>query len=312
MAGLRPLLGGVQCVCDDEERELADERGPFDVRDELRRRHEASVREHAPDERLCGVRRAGREVDDRLVDDEELVALEGGLDVANDARVDAAAQHDGLVARVALRGVHLPVRTREQLLRRRAVVGEHRPADAPVDLDDGAVHLERPSQRVSETADECACAVVVAGPDREHDELVASDARDRVGLAHDRLEPPRERLEHDVARAVAADVVDVLEAVEVDRDQRERLARPARASERLLDAVVEEDAVRQAGERIAERLRVGDLDAQVEEDADGRCDERADDERGDDVVGRLAEQCGREARDEHERGQAQSPDEGAP
>ena len=110
---------------------------------------------------------------------------------------------------------------------------------------------------------------------------------------------------------MAAHVVDVLEAVEVDRDEREGLARPARAAERLLDAVVEQDAVGQAGQRVAERLGVGAVDAQVEEDADRGRDESADDERGDDVVGRLAEERRREARHEHERGQAQRPHERA-
>ena len=57
----------------------------------------------------------------------------------------------------------------------------------------------------------------LAGPDREHDELVAADACDGVRFADDRLEAPRERLQNGVAGAVAADVVDVLEAVEVDR-----------------------------------------------------------------------------------------------
>ena len=38
------------------------------------------------------MRRPGREVDDRLIDDEELVLLERRLDVADDAGVDAAAK----------------------------------------------------------------------------------------------------------------------------------------------------------------------------------------------------------------------------
>jgi hypothetical protein len=71
-----------------------------------------------------------------------------------------------------------------------------------------------------------------------------TDAGDGVRLAHDCLEAPRERLQHQVAGAVPAHVVDVLEPVEVDGDQRERLARAARAAERLLDAILEQDAVR--------------------------------------------------------------------
>ena len=83
-------------------------------------------------------------------------------------------------------------------------------------------------------------------------------------------------------------------------------------AERLLDAVVEQHAVRKPGQRVAQGLRVRCCRAcQVEDDADRGGDERAHDERGDDVVGRLAQERRREARDEHERGQAQSPHERA-
>ena len=137
----------------------------------------------------------------------------------------AACDEDGLVARVALRRVHLAVRAGQELLARGAVVGVHRPADAPVDLDRGAVDAERPAERVPQPADERAGPIVAARAHREHDELVAADAGDRVGLADDCLEPAGERSQHGIAGTVAADVVDVLEAVEVDGDQRERLAR---------------------------------------------------------------------------------------
>ncbi len=143
---------------------------------------------------------------------------------------------------------------------------------------------ERPTERLAEAPDERARAVVASRSDREHDELVPTDARDRVRFADDGFEAPRERLQHDVACPVPADVVDVLEPVEVDRDQRERLARAAGAPKRLLDAVVEQHAVRQAGEWIAESFGVRRVDAKVEEDAGGGGDERAEHERGDDVV----------------------------
>src|SRR3990170_4634276 len=58
--------------------------------------------------------------------------------------------------------------------------------------------------------------------DGQDDELVSADSRDGVHLAHDRLEAPGKGLQHHVAGAVATDVVDVLEPVEVDHDQRER------------------------------------------------------------------------------------------
>jgi len=51
---------------------------------------------------------------------------------------------------------------------------------------------------------------------------------------------------------VPADVVDLLEAVEVDHEQAEGLRGPSRPLQRLLHSIVEEDAVGEAGERVGE------------------------------------------------------------
>ncbi len=252
-----------------------------------------------------------REVEDRLVDDDQLVLLERGLDVAHDAGIDAAAQHHRLVARVALRRVHLPVGSRQELLCGRAVVGEHRPADAAVDLHGSAVDAKRPAQRIAQPADEGSRPVVAPGTHREDDELVPADASHGVRLADDRLEASCERLQHEIARAMSADVVHVLEAVEVDRDQGERLARAARPAEGLLDAIVEEHAVRKARQWIAKCLRMGAFEAPVEYHAGRGCNEREQDEGGCDVVRCLAKDGGEQARAEHERCEAQRPHERA-
>ena len=95
-------------------------------------------------------------------------------------------------------------------------------------------------------------SVVLRRPQREHDELVAADAGDGVRLSDDRLEAPCDRAEHLVARLVSADVVDALEPVEVDDEERERLLGAPRARERLLDPVVEQRTVRQPGQRVAQ------------------------------------------------------------
>ena len=71
-----------------------------------------------------------------------------------------------------------------------------------------------------EPADERGRLLVVAGAEGEDHELVAADARDGVARADDRLEAAGERAQDGVAGAVTADVVHVLEAVEVDADQR--------------------------------------------------------------------------------------------
>ena len=89
------------------------------------------------------------------------------------------------------------------------------------------------------------------------------------------VQAPRDLLQHRVALGVAERVVDVLEVVEVEEDHRERRAAAPAARQRLLDAVAQQHAVREAGERVVaglvqqpalERLAVADV-AGVQDDA---------------------------------------------
>ncbi len=84
----------------------------------------------------------------------------------------------------------------------------------------------------------------------DHDELVAAETPERVGVAHDAVEPRGDRLQQLVAGAVAERVVDALEVVEVDEQRRHRRLAATRAGEHLLDAVEDQRAVRQAGQRV--------------------------------------------------------------
>ena len=78
----------------------------------------------------------------------------------------------------------------------------------------------------------------------EHGELVAADARRRVGVADDGVDAIGEGDDHGVADVVAELVVDRLEAVEVEVQQRDRLAEPVEAGQRLVEVFVEQHAVR--------------------------------------------------------------------
>ena len=134
-----------------------------------------------------------------------------------------------------------------------SVMREDRPPDRRVELDDPALDAVRPAKRLAEAADEVRRLVVGAGAERDDRELVAAHSCHRVAGPDDRLEAPRDRPQHVVARLVTPDVVDALEAVQIHDEQCKRLGRSARASERLLEAVVQKDAVGQAGERILQR-----------------------------------------------------------
>src|SRR5262249_52946487 len=137
--------------------------------------------------------------------------------------------------------------------------------DAAVDLDRRPFDAEGPAKSVAEPSDEGARSVVTAGPDGEDDELVPSHSRHRVGLPDDRLQTTGERLQDRIPGTVTAHVVDVLEPVEVDDDERERLAGAARTSEGLLETVIEECTIRQARQRIAQSLRVCVSEAPIED-----------------------------------------------
>ena len=61
-------------------------------------------------------------------------------------------------------------------------------------------------------------------------EFVAAEARHGVAVAHMALQAPADLLEQQVAGLVAAGVVDFLEVVEVDEQQRQRQCRCAAPS----------------------------------------------------------------------------------
>ena len=94
-------------------------------------------------------------------------------------------------------------------------------------------------------------AASVLGAGQQDHELVAADACERVGRPEQRLEARADRLQQQIAGRVAERVVDLLEAVEVDHHQRERLGSRA-APRQLLEAVEQEPAVRKARELIVE------------------------------------------------------------
>ena len=74
-----------------------------------------------------------------------------------------------------------------------------------------------------------------------HDrELVAADAGDRIDLAHAGAQRAPHLLEQEIAGRVAQGVVDVLEAVEVQQQQRRHVAAPAHAGDRLIEPLKEQ------------------------------------------------------------------------
>jgi hypothetical protein len=85
---------------------------------------------------------------------------------------------------------------------------------------------------------------------RDHDELIAPEAPERVGGAHDAVQARRDRSQQLVPGVVTQRVVDALEVVQIDEQRRDRRVVATRAHQHLLDAVEDQRPVRQPRQRI--------------------------------------------------------------
>ena len=99
---------------------------------------------------------------------------------------------------------------------------------------------------------------------QQHRELVPAETGDGVDVAGVGHQPPRDLDQHGVTRGVAEPVVDRLEAVEVDEEQRNPHAAPAGPVQGLRDPVEQDAAVGQVGQGVVPRVvdhLVGQLEA---------------------------------------------------
>ena len=214
------------------------------------------------DERLGAAHAVAAQVDLRLELRDDLAVVERAPQVARERQPDEVVRV--LLARVALdaraarlRLVHRDVGALHQRLDVAAVLGVGRHADAEADVEPHAGDVERLAERAAHAVGDQERGVGVLA--RQQDgELVAAEPGDRGAERDPPLEPQADLLEHLVAVVVAERVVDLLEAVEVDQQQRDPRVH-VRGRDALLEALVEARAVRQAGERVVHREVLGDL-----------------------------------------------------
>lgn len=83
--------------------------------------------------------------------------------------------------------------------------------------------------------------------------LVTAEAGDRVGGAHRPLDPAADLTQQDVAGRMAEAVVDQLEPVDVEEQDRERRTGPLHPLDRHEEVVQEQGSVGQPGERVVQR-----------------------------------------------------------
>ena len=152
----------------------------------------------------------------------------------------------------ALGGVHRDVGTAEQLVARRPVLWRDGDSDARPRLERNAGDLEQLGDHGSEPLgnDERARRVgCVLGDDGE---LVTAEARDELSGAERGGEPLRDLDEQLVAAVVTERVVDLLEPVEVDEEDRERDRRRRSVAE-LVESAAELRPIRQPRQVVVER-----------------------------------------------------------
>ena len=111
-----------------------------------------------------------------------------------------------------------------------------------------AAAVERRSQRLIDPRDQVVNVLGALDTLLEHGEFIAAEAGDEI-LGPDRLaQPLRDRLQEFVADRMSQRVVDPLELVDVDIEDRERASRSF--PQQSFGMALEQRAVRQIGQRI--------------------------------------------------------------
>ena len=240
--------------------DLADEAEVLGDGDEAVGRHGAEGGRLPAQQRLEAEHPLVGQVDDGLVDQPELVGDErAGQLLLEPALLDGGRAHvrveDHRAAPAGdLRRVHGDVGVPDERLPGR-VLPRHGDADTAADRDLLAGQLHRVGEDVEHAVGRCAGLVrAVAGAPDQDGELVPAEPGDGVPGADRRPQPVGHLPQQRVAGLVAEGVVDRLEAVEVDEDDRRRDVPPVTAAQGLADAVGEEGPVGQAGEGVVEGL----------------------------------------------------------
>ena len=209
-------------------------------------------------ERLDPDDRAVAQGHDGLVVERELVAFQRPAQVVLDAQpADRTATQPLVVELVAgaaalLGAVHRRLGVADEILRPLAALC-HRDPDRGGDEVLVAVEHERAGEDRGDPLGHLD-RVVLAGDLLEQDpELVGAEAGHGVRRAHGLLEARRGGREQLVADVMAHRVVDELEAIEVEEQDRGLDVAPAQALDRLAEPVHEQHAVGQIGQRVVQR-----------------------------------------------------------
>ena len=263
--------------------DLEDQLGLLEHRHEVVRSDDAAGRMLPAQQRLDAGDMHTREIEHRLVHQEELAVGEHApqvhleLEPSKDLGLHLGREHSRAVAAVALGPVQRDVGVAQQLAGRGAVAA--RDADAGRHGQRRVLERGKP-ERFAQHVVQPFGHELGTGSQRhtlgQHDELVAAETADGVAVADDAVEAGRNRLEELVADLVAHGVVDRLEIVQVDEQRRDRRVLAAGAGQHVLGPVEDQRPVGQTGQGVVQRL-VADLVEQtrVAHRGRGMCGEAA-------------------------------------
>ena len=207
---------------------------------------------------------------DRLVVQRELVAQDRMAQVVLDDLLHAqrvvhgALEEAEAVPALALGLVEGGVGEAHQHVVALAVLRRQRDPDRHADRDLGARDVEGAADLVEDPPGEGLGIRRGAHPGLDDRELVAAEAGEGVGAAQQVGEPLGDLLDQFVAGGMAVGVVHVLEPVEVEEHDRDAALRAAEAADLHVEPLGEEEAVRQARQRVASGEELGPLLARRE------------------------------------------------
>ena len=167
--------------------------------------------------------------------------------------IHAGLEEAEIAASARLCAVERDVRVLEQGVRLHAVLRCERDSDACADGHLVTIEVEWLRQLLDDASGQLAGRFGLHAGSLQEDEFIATDARHGVAFAEIAEQPLGNLLQQQVPGPVAERVVDVLEAVEIDAQHRERHPVALRQGELACNHVLELRAVRQSGQRVVLR-----------------------------------------------------------
>ena len=240
-----------------------DQRRALDAGEERAREQQSELRMAPAHQGLHARQKTRHRVEARLVVHLDLATVERTAEIAHHAEapdvVDARIRcvQCVLATSVRLCLVHRDVTRAQEFGCRVSVVGKERHPDARAHVDMHPVEHDGPAQRVEEALSHdppARCSLRVAHHDAE---LVATKPRDQLvpaeGLDQSECDDAKEL----VADVVSKGVVDVLESIEVDEQQRHAPTGRSCLVDRVAEMAQQHPAIRQTRQLVAERQFAG-------------------------------------------------------